>query len=222
MCINFPGIQLVDFLGQQKGAENELQLSCWDLPCLRISALKLPTVAHTPGNSKLLLSHCLPILTQCLLPQGPGTRQGKSVCLIAAHSWPSSLQFSLSVVTNSLWLHRPQHPRLPCPSPTLRVCSNSCPLSRWCHPTISSSVVPFSSCLQSFPASGSFPMSQFFTSGGQSIVVSTSASVLQMNIHDWFPFGLTGWISLQSKGLSRVFSNITVQKHQFFSAQLSL
>ena len=99
---------------------------------------------------------------------------------------------------------------------------NSCSLSWWCHPTISSSVVPFSSLLQSFPASGSFPMSQFFTSSGQSIGVSASASVLPMNIQDWFPLGWTGWISLQSKGLSRVFSNITVQKHQFFGTQLSL
>ena len=102
----------------------------------------------------------------------------------------------------------------------LPVCSNSCPLSQWSHPIISSSVIPFSSCLQSFPASGSFPMSQFFTSGGQSIGVSASASVLPMNIQDWFPLGWTGWISLQSKGLSRVFSNTTVQKHQFFGASL--
>ena len=113
--------------------------------------------------------------------------------------------------------HRP-----PCPSPTPRVYSNSCLLSQWCHPTISSSVIPLSSCPQSFPASGSFQMSQFFTSGSQSIGVSASASVLPMNIQDWFPLGWTGWISLQSKGLSRVFSNTTVQKHQFFSAQLSL
>ena len=111
--------------------------------------------------------------------------------------------------------------RLPCPSPTPRACSNSCPSSWWCHPTISSSVIPFS-CLQSFPASGSFPMSQFFASGGHSIGVSVSASVLPMNIQDWFPLGLTGWISLESKGLSRVFSNTTVQKHQFFDTQLSL
>ena len=100
--------------------------------------------------------------------------------------------------------------------------SNSCPLSQWCHPTTSSSVIPFSSCLQSFPASESFPMNQFFTSGDQSIGVSASTSVLPMNIQDWFPLGWTGWISLQSKGLSRVFSNTTVQKHQFFSTQLSL
>ena len=125
-------------------------------------------------------------------------------------------------MSNSLWPHGLQHTRLPCPSPTPRVYSNSCPSSRWCHPTISSSVVPFSSCLQTFPASGSFPMSQFFTSGGQSIGVSTSASVLPINIQDWFPLGCTGWISLQSKGFSRVFFNTTVQRHQFFSTQLSL
>ena len=109
-----------------------------------------------------------------------------------------------------------QHARHPCPSPTPGACSNSYPLSRWCHPTTSSSVVPFSSHLQSFPASGSFPMSQLFTWGGQSIGISASASVLPMNIQDWFPLGWTLWISLQSKGLSRVFSNTTVQKHQFF------
>ena len=127
-----------------------------------------------------------------------------------------SVQFSCSVVSDSLRPHEPQHARPPCPSPTPRVYPNSCPLSRWCHPTISSSVIPFSSCLQSFPASGSFQMSQVFTSGDQSIGVSASASVLPMNIQDWFPLGLTGWISLQSKGLPRVFSNTTVQNHQFF------
>ena len=125
-------------------------------------------------------------------------------------------KFSHSVVSNFLWPHGLQHARLPCPSPTPGACSNSCPLSRWCHPIISFSVIPFSSCLQSFPASGPFPKSQLFTLGGQSI--GASASVLPMNIQDWFP----GWISLQSKGLSRVFSNTTVQKHQFFYAQLSL
>ena len=122
----------------------------------------------------------------------------------------------------TLWPHGLQHSRLPCPSPTPGAYSNSCPSSQWCHPTISSSVIPFSSCLQSFPASGSFQMTQFFTSGGQSIEVSASASVLPMNIQDWFPLGWTGWISLLSKGLSRVFSNTTVQKHQFLGAQLSL
>ena len=133
-----------------------------------------------------------------------------------------SVQFSHSVVSSSLWLHGLQHARLPYLSPTPRAYSNSCLLSQWCHPTISSSVVPFSSCLQSFSASGSFQMSQFFASGGQSIRVSASASVLPMNTQDWFPLGWAGWISLQSKGLSRVFSNTTVQKHRFFSAQLSL
>ena len=131
------------------------------------------------------------------------------------------VQFSRSVMSNSLRPHESQHPRPPCPSPTPGVHSNSCPSSRWCHPAILSSVVPFSSCPQSLLASGSFPMSQLFTWGGQSIGVSASASVLPMNTQDWFPLGWTGWISLQSKGLSRVFSNITVQKHQFFSAQLS-
>ena len=120
-------------------------------------------------------------------------------------------------MSNSLWPHELQHARLPCPSPTPRVCSNSRPSSRWCHPAISSSVVSFSSCPQSLPASESFPVSHLFAWGGQSIGVSASASVLPMNIQDWFPLGWTGWLSLQS----RVFSNITVQKHQFFSAQLS-
>ena len=130
-------------------------------------------------------------------------------------------QFSRSVVSNSLRPHESQHTRPPCPSPTPRVYSNSCPSSWWCHPAISSSVVPFSSCPQSFLASGSFQMSQFFASGGQSIGVSASASVRPMNIQDWFPLGWTGWIFLQSKGLSRVFSNTTVQNHEFFGTQLS-
>ena len=125
-------------------------------------------------------------------------------------------------MSDSLRPHGLQHTRLPCPSPTPRACSNSCPLSQWCHPTISSSVIPFSSHLQSFLTSGSFPMSQFFASGGQSIGVSASGSVLPMNIQDWFPLRLSGWISLQSKGLSRVFSNTTLQKHQVFGTLLSL
>ena len=128
--------------------------------------------------------------------------------------------FSYSVVSDSFRPHGLQHVRLPCSSPTREAFSNSCPLSWWSHPTNSSSVVPFSSCLQSFPASGSFPLIQFFASGGQSIGVS--ASVLPVNIQDWFPLGWTGWISLQSKGLSRVFSNTIVQKHQFFGTQPSL
>ena len=136
--------------------------------------------------------------------------------------WNCSVHCSRSVVSESLQPHGLQHTRPPCPSPTPKVYSNSCPLSWWCHPTISFSVVLFFSHLQSFPAPGSFPVSQFFTSGGQSIEVSASASVLPMNIQDWFPLGWTGWISLQSKGLSRVFSNTTFQKHQFFSSQLSL
>ena len=134
----------------------------------------------------------------------------------------SSVQVSCSVVSNSFWPHGLQHARPPCPSPTPGVHSNSCPLSQWCHPTISSSLIPFSSHLQSFSTSGSFPMSQFFASGSQSIRVSAAPSVLLVNIQDRFPLRWTGLISLQSKGLSRVFSNTTVQKHQFFSAQLSL
>ena len=130
-------------------------------------------------------------------------------------------KWSRSVVSGSLWPHGLQHTRPPCPSPTPRVYSNSCPLSWWCHPTISSSVIPFSSCFQSLPASGSFLMSRLFASSAQSIGVSASASVLPMNIQDWFPLGSTGWISLQSKELS-VFSNTTTLKHQFFSTQLSL
>ena len=133
----------------------------------------------------------------------------------------TSIQFSHSVMSNSLQSHESQHARPPCPSQTPGVHSNSCPLSRWCHPAISSSVIPFSYCSQSLPASGSFPMSLLFTWGGQSIGDSASASVLPMNTQDWSPLGWTGWISLQSKGLSRVFSNTTVQKHQFFGAQFS-
>ena len=154
---------------------------------------------------------------------------------------PSPLTFSLYVSLDLKWVsldslclliqfscvqlfvtHGLQHARLPCPSPTPSACSNSCSSSQWCHQAISSSVVPFSSCLQSFPASGSSPMSQVFASGGQSIGVSASASILPMNTQDWFPLGWAGWISLLSKGLSKVFSNTTVQKHQFFAAQLSV
>ena len=132
----------------------------------------------------------------------------------------SSVQFSRSVVSGSLRPHELQQARLPCPSLTTKACSNSCPLSRWCHSTILSSIVPFS-CFQSFPVSESFPRSQLFESGGQTIGIAASASVLPMNIQGWFPSGLTSWIFLQSKGLSRVFSNTTVQKHQFFGDQLS-
>ena len=133
----------------------------------------------------------------------------------------TSVPFSRSVVSDSLQPHELQHTRPPCPSRTPGIYPNSCALSRWCHPAISSSVVPFSSCSQSLPASGSFQMSQLFASGGQNVRVSASTWVLPMNTQDWSPLGWTGWISLQFKELSRVFSNTTVQKHQFFSAQLS-
>ena len=145
----------------------------------------------------------------------------KGYILYASIQIKFSVHFGHSVVSDSLWPHEPQHARPPCPSPTPEVYSNSSPLNWWCHPTISSSVVPFSS-LQSFPAWGSFQMSQLFASGGKIIGVSVSASALPMNTQDWSPLGWTGWISLQSKGLSRVFSNTTIQKHQFFGAQLSL
>ena len=146
-----------------------------------------------------------------------------SLVVLLSQFWTSrSVQFSsVAIVCDSLWPHELQRARPPCPSPTPRVHQNSCPLCRWCHPTISSSVVPFCSCLQSFPASGSFTMSQLFASGGQSIGFSALTSVLPMNTQDYSPLGWTGWISLQSKGLSRVFSNTTVQKHQFFGTQLS-
>ena len=134
------------------------------------------------------------------------SKHWKTLLLRAAFS---SVQFSCSVVSDSLQPHELQHTRPPCPSPTPGVHPNPCPSTRWCHPAISSSVIPFF-CPQSFPASGSFPMSQLFASGGQSIGVSASSSVLPMYIQDWFPLGWTGWISLQSKGLSRVFSNTTI------------
>ena len=156
---------------------------------------------------------------QIRLIKDRSVREGHGLLLYISQF--SSVQFSHSVMSNSLWPHELQHARPPCPSPTPGVYLNSCPLSRWCHPTISSSVIPFSSCLLSFPASGSFPMSQFFTSGGQSIGVSASTSVLPMNTQDWFPLGWTGWIPFQSKELSRIFKT-TVQKHQFFCTQLSI
>ena len=146
----------------------------------------------------------------------------QAICITYLNTELISVQFSHSVVSDSLWPHELQHARPPCPSPTPGVHANSCPSSRWCHPAISSSLVPFSSCPQSLPASESFPMSQLFTWGGQSTGVSALASVLPKNTQDWSPLGCTYWISLQSKGLSRVFSNTTVQKHQFFSTQLSL
>ena len=133
----------------------------------------------------------------------------------------SLVQFSCSVVSDSLRPHELQHARPPCPSPTPRAYPNSCPFSRWYHPTISSSLILFSSCPQSFPASGSFQMNQLSASGGQSIGVSASTSVLPKNTQDWSPLGWNGWTCLQSKGLSRVFPNTTVQKHQIFGTQLS-
>ena len=179
-------------------------------------------------TSWLRLWVCIQLLVPTSVESITDSRSGKEY-VKAVYCHPayltyiqSSVQFSHSVVSDSLRPHEPQHARPPCPSPTPRVHPNPCPSSRWCHPTISSSVVPFSSCPQSFPASGSFEMSQLFTSGGQSIGVSVSISVLPMNTQDWSPLGLTGWISFQSKWLSKVFSNTTVQKHQFFSAQLSL
>ena len=144
-----------------------------------------------------------------------------NVILIKKKFCVKHLLSSHSVMSNSLWSHELQHTRPPCPSPVPGVYSNLCPLSWWCHPTVSSSVIPFSSCLQSFPASGSFLMGRLLASGGQSIGASASASVLPMNTQDWSPLGWTGWVSLQSKGLWRVFSNSTVQKHQFFGTQLS-
>ena len=146
-------------------------------------------------------------------------RWRKSRCGLMSHF--SSVQFSHSVMSDSLQPHELRHARPPCPSPTPGVYTNSCTWSQWCHPAISSSVIPFSSCPQSFPALGSFPMSQLFASGGQSIGVSASTSVLPMSTQDWSLLGWTGWISLQSKGLSRVHFNTTVQKHQFFGTQLS-
>ena len=151
-----------------------------------------------------------------------GQRENLMSTYFMSGSVLSSAQFSRSVMSNTLQPHELQHARLPCPSPTPGVHPNPCPSSRWCHPAISSSVVPFSSCPQSFPGSGSFQVSHLFTSGGQSIGVSASTSVPPMNTQEWSPFGWTGWISLQPNGLSRVFSNTTVQKHQFFGAQLSL
>ena len=157
------------------------------------------------------------------LPSMGSHRVGHDWSDLAAYIYIcSSVQFSHSVMFNSLRLHELQHARPPCPPPTPGVHPNPCPLSSWCHPAISSSVILFSSCPQSFPASGSFQMSQLFTSGGQSVGVSASTSVLPMNTQDWSPLGWTGWISLQSKRLSRVLSNTTVQKHQFFGTQVSL
>ena len=178
----------------------------------RFTATQTSHMNSSCSSALLRNSSCWANMSVCFIPQWM-SRIGP---------WLSSVQFSHSVMPDPLWPHGLQHARLPCSSPTPRAYSNSCPLSRWCHPTISSSVIPFSSHFQSFSASGSFQMSQFFASGGQSIGVSASVSVLPMNIQDWFPLEWTGWIPLLSKGLSTVFSNTTVQKLQLFSSQLSL
>ena len=195
-----------------------------------------PCPSPTPGvysNSRLLSRWYHPTISSCVVPfsclqsfpasgsfpmNQSFTSGGQSIRVSAL----ASVQFNRSVVSDSLWTYGLQHARPPCPSPTPGVHSNSYPLSRWCHLAISSSIIPFSSCPQFLPASESFPVSQLFAWGGQSIGVSALASVLPMNTQDRSPVEWTSWISLQSKGLSRVFSNTTVQKHQFFSAQLSL
>ena len=188
-------------------------------PIFLLNQATLPPAHDYSYSSILFIVLCLSTV---------GTR-GKPYALHFSFSYSQQLPlnfilllFSPSVVSDSLWPHGLQHARLPCPLPTPGVCSNSCPLNRWCHPTISSSVVPFSSCPQSFPALGSFPVSWLFALGGQSTGTSASASVLPVDIQGWFPSGLTGLISLQSKGLSRVFSSTTVQKHQLFGALPSL
>ena len=168
----------------------------------------------------ILISTFIVMMTRPLIRSHPTATSHQ--CVKTVRTLWHLAQFSCSVVSDSLQPHELQQTRPPCPSPTPWVHTNPCPSSWWCHPTISSSVIPFSSCPQSFPASGSFQMSQLFASGSQSIGVSASTSVLPMNIQDWSPLGWTGWISLQSKGISRVFPNTTVQKHQFFGAQLSL
>ena len=181
------------------------------MSCVSLSFIRNTTTVSLPSPLPLQLPHYsgFQLIFNSIFFPGP------------LHSF-NSVQFSVSVVSDSLQPHDTQHARPPCPSPTPGVNPKPCPSSRWCHPTISSSVVPFSSCPQSLPASESFPVSQLFAWGGRSIGVSASTSVLPMNTLDWSPLGWTGWISLQSKGLSRLFSNTTVQKHQFFCAQLSL
>ena len=205
VSINHPSLCLSHLISQTNGQYPKDSF---------ISSLSTPNLVFTP--STLIFISALSGMTSF-------ANSIARFFFILFESWSflHSDQISRSVVSDSLRPHELQHARPPCPSPTPGVYPNSCLLSRWCHPTISSSVIPFSSCPQSFPASGSFPVSQFFTSGDQRIEVSAS-SVRPMNIQDWFPLGWTGWISLQSKGLSTVFSNNTVQKHQFFGAQLSL
>ena len=204
---------MVRFLGWEDTLEKEMATHssnhAWKIPWMeepdRLQSMGSQRVGHNWATS---LSFFLSFFSAWLTASKPLT--------------VFQFQFSRSVVSDNLWPHEPRHARPPCSSPTPGVHPNPCPLSQRCHPTISSSVVPFSSCSQSFPASGPFQMSQLFASGGQIIGVLASASVLPMNTQDWFPLGWTDWISLQSEGLSRVFSNTTVQKHQFFGTQLSL
>ena len=206
MVRNLPAMQetQVRSLGQEDPLKKEMatysNILAWRFPWTEEPDGLQSTRSQRVGHNWVTNTH----LNQKRLPSAP------------------SVQFSRSVISDSLRLHGLWHARPPCLLPTPRVYSSSCPLSRWCHPIISSSVDPFSSCPQSFPELGSFPVSQFCASGGQSTGDSASASDLPMNIQDLFPLGWTGWISVQSKGLSRVFSNTTVQKHQFFSAQPSL
>ena len=190
----------------------------WAMVCLTTHLLK-DIWAMCGSHEYSCCEHCWACFSVSMSLTALGQIPGRRFWQFLIHT---HYLFKCSVLSDSLWPHGLQHSRLPCPSPTPRVCSNSYSLSRWCYPTISSSAVPFSSCPQSFPASGSFPMSQLFTSGGQSIATSTSASVLPMNIQGWFPLRWTGWISLLPKRLSRVFSSTTVQKHQFFGSQPSL
>ena len=183
----------------------------------------IPQLGINPETMKTLIwkDTCIPMFIALFIipkmweqPNSPSTEEWVTMWHI--YTMEYSVQFSRSVVSNSLWPHESQHTRPPCPSPTPKVYSKSSTSSRWCYSSISSSLIPFSACLQSFSASGSFQISQFFKSGGQSIGVSASALVLPMNTQDWSPLGCTGWISLQSKGLSGVFSNTAIQKHQFF------
>ena len=201
--------------GCHRRALHSVTQHTWDLPNFQgVKAALLPVICVKLMNATASLSPSVWDLFWFLR-------------LLSQNQTVSLLLFSWSVVSDSLQPHGLQHAGLPCPSASPGACSNSCPLSQWCHQNISSSVVSFSSCLQSFPASGSFPMSQLFISGGQrwlfiSDGASASASVLPMNTQDWSPLGWTGWICLQSKGPSRVFSNTIVQKHQSFSTQPSL
>ena len=200
--------------------------SCWTLVTPWLLCLAPCQAPLLMGFSRQEYWSVLPFLLQGILPthkSNPGLLHGRKILYqLSYEANPCLVQFS-SVAQSCLTLqpHEPQHTRPPCPSPTPGVHSNSCPSSRWCNPAISSSVVPLSSCPQSLPASESFPMSQLFAWGGQSTGVSALASFLPKNTQDWSPSEWTGWISLQSKGLSRVFSNTTVQKHQFFGTQLS-